>query len=338
MPNITMQMIAEMTGVSLKTVSRVVNKENGVRQATREKVEAVIRQLDYQPNPSARGLASSRSFLIALLYDNPNSAYIISLQNGALAACREHNYGLLIDPCNHMDENLVDEVRSLARRSRMDGLLLTPPLCDTESLLDMLDERGLKYVRISPLAHNDRSPFVYADEFQAAYRMTEYLASQGHTRIGMVRGPKHRSGAEMRLKGFKKAIEDHALDLDPELIVPGDFTFGSGDAGARQLLRLADRPTAILAANDDVASGVLKVAQQMKLRVPYDLSVAGYDDAPVARHLWPRLTTVHHPVEQLCKEATELLIRHLKNEPAEFDPDTIHSELVIRESTGPLVD
>lgn len=338
MPNITMQMIAEMTGVSLKTVSRVVNKESGVRQATREKVEAVIQQLDYQPNPSARGLASARSFLIALLYDNPNTAYIISLQNGALASCRQHNYGLLIDPCNHMDENLVDEVRSLARRSRVDGLLLTPPLCDMESLLDMLDERGLKYVRISPLEHNDRSPYVYADEYQAAYHMTEYLISQGHTRIGMIRGPQHRSGAEMRLEGFTKAIENHELDLDPELIVPGDFTFGSGEAGARKLLRLADRPTAIFAANDDVASGVLKVAQQMKLRVPYDLSVAGYDDAPVARHLWPRLTTVHHPVEQLCNEATELLIRHLNDESARFDPGTIHSELVIRESTGPLVD
>ena len=104
------------------------------------------------------------------------------------------------------------------------------------------------------------------------------------------------------------------------------------------MLMLDDRPTEIHAEKHYVASGVLNVAKQNKLRVPYDISVAGYDDAPVARHLWPRLTTVHHPVEQLCKEATELLIRHLKNEPAEFDPDTIHSELVIRESTGPLVD
>lgn len=338
MPNITMQMIADMTGVSLKTVSRVVNKESGVRQATREKVEAVIKQLDFQPNPSARGLASARSYLVALLYDNPSTAYIIALQNGALTSCREHNYGLLIDPCNHMDESLVDGVRALARRSRVDGLLLTPPLCDMENLLDMLDERGLKYVRISPLEHNDRSPFVYADEFQAAYRMTEYLISQGHSRIGLVTGHPHRSGTEMRLKGFSKAIEDNALDLDPDLVIPGDYTFESGEAGARKLLRMADRPTAIFASNDYMASGVLKVAQQMKLRVPYDLSVSGYDDAPLAQRLWPRLTTVRHPVEQVCREATELLIRHLNDEPAQFDPDTIHSELVIRESTGPLVD
>ena len=338
MPNITMQMIAEMTGVSLKTVSRVVNRESGVKQATREKVEAVIKQLDYQPNPSARGLASARSFLIALLYDNPSTAYIIGLQNGALAACRDHNYGLLIDPCNHLDQDLVNDVRSLARRSRVDGMLLTPPLCDMENLLDMLDERELKYVRISPLEKNDRSPFVYADEFQAAYKMTEYLISQGHSRIGLVTGHPHRSGTEMRLQGYSKAIEDNALHLDPELIIPGDYTFESGEAGARKLLRLQNRPTAIFASNDYMASGVLKVAQQMKLRVPYDLSVAGYDDAPLAQRLWPRLTTVRHPVEQVCREAAELLIRHLNDEPAVFDPDTIHSELVIRESTGPLVD
>ena len=338
MPNITMQMIAEMTGVSLKTVSRVVNKESGVSPATREKVEAIIRQLDYQPNPSARGLASSRSFLIALLYDNPSTAYIISLQNGALAACREHNYGLLIDPCDHHDEDLVNGVRSLARRSRVDGMLLTPPLCDMEDLLDMLDERGLKYVRISPLEHNDRSPFVYADEFQAAYRMTEYLISQGHSRIGLITGHPHRSGTEMRLKGYSRAIEASSLELDPELIVPGDYTFESGEAGARKLLRMLHRPSAIFASNDYMASGVLKVAQQMKLRVPYDLSIAGYDDAPLAARLWPRLTTVRHPVAQVCREATELLIRELNGEPAIFDPDVIHSELVIRESSGPLLD
>ena len=338
MPNITMQMIAEMTGVSLKTVSRVVNKEPGVSPGTREKVEAVIRQLDYQPNPSARGLASARSFLIALLYDNPSTAYIISLQNGALAACREHNYGLLIDPCDHNDDDLVSGVNSLARRSRVDGMLLTPPLCDMEELLDMLDERGLKYVRISPLEHNDRSPFVFADEFQAAYRMTEYLISQGHSRIGLITGHPHRSGTEMRLKGYTRAIEDASVELDSDLIVPGDYTFESGELGARKLLRMPDRPTAIFASNDYMASGVLKVAQQMKLRVPYDLSVSGYDDAPLAGRLWPRLTTVRHPVEQVCREATELLIRQLKGETATFDPDVIHSELVIRESTGPLVD
>ena len=338
MPNITMQMIAELTGVSLKTVSRVVNKENGVKKETREHVEAAIKQLDYQPNPSARGLAAARSFLIALLYDNPSTAYIISLQDGALAACKEHNFGLLIDPCNHRDRNLVNDIRSLARRSRIDGLLLTPPLCDMEDVLDMLDERKLKYVRISPLEKNDRSPFVYADEFQAAYRMTEYLISQGHVRIGLVTGHPHRSGTEMRLQGYRKAIEDNAIGVEDELIIPGDYTFESGESAARRLLRADKRPTAIFASNDYMASGVLKVASQMKLRVPYDLSVAGYDDAPLAQRLWPRLTTVRHPVEQVSREATEILIRYLNGETTEFNPETIHSELVIRESTGPLLD
>ena len=338
MPNITMQMIADLAGVSLKTVSRVVNREKGVRSETRERVEAIIKETEYEPNPSARGLASARSWLIALLYDNPSTAYIIALQNGALAGCRDHGYSLLIHPCDHLDDDLVGKIRTLARQSRLDGLLLTPPLCDMTGLLDMLDERGLKYVRISPLEHSSRSPFVYADELQAAYRMTEYLISQGHTRIGMITGYPHRSGTEMRLKGYRQALADNHIEPDEELIVPGDYTFESGEAGARRLLRGPGRPTAIFASNDYMASGVLKVATQMRLRVPYDLSVAGYDDAPLARRLWPRLTTVRHPVEQVCREATELLIADLKGDPTGFDPNTIHSELVIRESTGPLVD
>ena len=338
MPNITMQQIAEEAGVSLKTVSRVVNKESGVKQETRDRIEALIEKLDFQPNPSARGLAAARSFLVALLYDNPSTAYIISLQSGALAACRENGYGLIIDPCDRHDPDHVSSVKSQARSTRVDGLLLTPPLCDNEDLLDMLDERGLDYVRISPLEQNDRSPFVFADEVQAAYRMTGYLISQGHERIGMVTGHPHRSGTEMRIKGYKQAIGDNALELDPRLIIPGDYTFESGEAAARKLLRADDRPTAVFASNDYMAAGVIKVATQLKLRIPYDLSVAGYDDAPLAVRLWPRLTTVRHPVEQVSRLATELLLSQLKGEDAEFDPDMIHSELVIRESTGPLLD
>jgi LacI family transcriptional regulator len=338
MPNVTMQMIADIAGVSMKTVSRVVNAESGVNPKTREKVSAVIEQLEYQPNPAARGLAAARSFLIALLYDNPSTAYIIGLQNGALAPCREHKFSLLIHPCNHQAEDLVQNIKLMVRQSRVEGLLLSPPLCDMEDLLDMLDERKLKYVRISPLDKNNRSPFVYADEFQAAYTMTEYLISQGHRRIGFITGHPHRSGTEMRLKGYKQAIEDHEVSLDPSIIIPGDYTFESGESGARKLLHSKNRPTAIFASNDYMAAGVLKIASQMKIRVPYDLSISGYDDAPLSQRLWPRLTTIKHPVAQISSQATALLIKYLQNEPTTFSPDSIHSELVVRESTGPLLD
>jgi LacI family transcriptional regulator len=335
MPNITMQQIAEMAGVSLKTVSRVVNKESGVRQETRDRVEKLIRKLEFQPNPSARGLAAARSFLVALLYDNPSTAYIIALQKGALRACRENNYGLIIDPCDRHSPDLVADTRTLVRRSRIDGLLLTPPLCDRADLLDMLDERNLKYVRISPLEHNDRSPLVFADEISAAYRMTEYLVSQGHERIGFVTGHPHRSGTEMRIEGYSKALTDNGIEVQPELIVQGDYTFESGEAAARKLLRAAEPPTAIFASNDYMASGVMKVATQLNLRIPYDISIAGYDDAPLAARLWPGLTTVRHPVERVSHIATEILIRYIQDQDTRFDPDLIHSDLVIRESTGP---
>jgi len=333
-----MQMIADIAGVSLKTVSRVVNNEAGVNKNTREKIEDIIERLEYQPNPSARGLATSRSFLIALLYDNPSTAYIIGLQNGALKSCRENRFGLLIHPCRHQDEDLLENIKLMARQTRVDGLLLSPPLCDMEELLDMLDDRKLKYVRISPLEKNNRSPFVFADEFKAAHTMTEYLISQGHKRIGFITGHPHRSGTEMRLKGYKQALNEHEMDVDEALIIPGKYTFESGESGARKLLRLEDRPTAIFASNDYMAAGVLKVAAQLKIRVPYDLSICGYDDAPLSQRLWPRLTTIKHPVANVSEQATNLLIKYLEGEPAAFLPESIHSDLVVRESTGPLLD
>lgn len=338
MPNITMQYVAKVAGVSLKTVSRVVNNEGGVKQATRDRVRQVIEELDYQPNPSARNLASARSFLVGLMYDNPNSAYIIGLQNGALKACRRHNFELLIHPCNHQDESLVQTIRAMARQSRVDGLILSPPLCDMVEILDMLDARNLGYVRISPLDQNERSPIAYSDECRAAHKMTTYLISQGHYRIGFITGHPNRSGTVMRLEGYRQALQDNAIGYDDSLVEKGLYTFESGEAGARRLLRSKQRPTAIFASNDLMAAGVLKVAHQMKIRMPYELSVCGYDDAPLAERTWPRLTTVRHPVEQIAEYATALLIQKLKGETVEYDPDAIHSELVIRESTGPLMD
>jgi len=332
-----MQKIADISGVSMKTVSRVVNKENGVKKETRKKVLAIIEELDYHPHPSARGLAAARSFLIALLYDNPNTDYITGLQNGSLATCWERGFGLLIHPCNHADINLCQSIRSMARQSRIDGLVLTPPLSDMEDILDMFDQRGLKYVRISPLMVNDRSPVVFADEYKAAFRMTEYLISQGHNRIGFITGHPNRSGTVMRLKGYRQAIEDNALDSDASLIIEGKYTFESGEIAARKLLRSQNRPTAIFASNDYMAAGVMKVAHQMKISVPYELSISGYDDAPLARHIWPRLTTIQHPVKQIAQLATSLLIQHINDEPAVFSPESIHSELIVRESTGPLL-
>ena len=333
-----MQKVADIAGVSIKTVSRVINKESGVNKETRKRILAIVEELDYQPNLAARGLAAARSFLIALLYENPSDSYITSLQDGALTSCREHDYGLLIHPCKHHDTNFCDSVKSMVRQSRVDGLILTPPLCDHEELLDMLDERGLKYVRISPLEENDRSPVVYADEFSAAYRMTEYLVSQGHTRIGFVTGHPNRSGTERRLKGYRQALKDAELQLDPSIIIQGQYTFESGETAARKLLRAKNRPTAIFASNDYMAAGVMKVAHQLKIRVPYELSIAGYDDSPLAHHIWPRLTTIDHPVRLVARQAASLLVKHLNGEPTVFDPDSVHSELVIRESTGPLVD
>ena len=157
MAKITIEDVAQQAGVSIKTVSRVVNKEPNVRQSTRDKVLEVIDALQYRPDPFARSLASSRSFLIGLLYDNPSASYVTNIQEGALKACKAERYELLIHPCDHLSPKLAQEIVALVEQSRLDGVLLTPPLCDTPAVLDALDAKNAPYVSIAPSASSSAS-------------------------------------------------------------------------------------------------------------------------------------------------------------------------------------
>ncbi len=335
MSRITMQEVAEKAGVSMKTVSRVINNEQNVRKTTRDKVFQTIEELDFQPNMAARNLAADRSFLLGLLYDNPSSAYTVDLQNGSLKTCHSWGYSLLIHPCDSNDKAIYQNIDSLIKRTRMDGVILTPPLSDDQKLLDNLDERNIKYVRVSPLAHNDRSPYVFVNEDKAAYDMTQHLISLGHERIGFITGISGRSGTKMRLEGYRSALKDNGITIKNELVQQGQYSFESGEQCARKLLKLANRPTAIFASNDYMAAGVMKIANQMKIKVPFELSVCGYDDAPIAHHIWPGLTTIKNPVEQLSALATDHLIHTIKKQPLTVAPSNNQYQLIIRESTGP---
>jgi LacI family transcriptional regulator len=337
MNTVTMQDVANLAGVSNKTVSRVINNEPSVSPATRDKINKIIKETNFQPNKSAQSLAAHRSLLLGLLYDNPSSAYITGLQEGVLKACDNFGYGLVIHPCDHKDSDLLQNLRQLIGSTRMDGLVLTPPLTENKALLDFLDENNKPHVLISPLDQVQSNPLVFTDDVSAAKQVMQFLFDHGHKRIGFIQGVRQRSGTEMRYQGYKQALEDNGIVFDTDLVAPGDFTFESGELAAQQLLRLDKPPSAIFASNDYMAAGVLKAASQLRIPVPYELSVCGFDDNPVARFLTPTLTTVQHPVTMLAESAGELLIRQLKKH---LDPphkaSDIHSELIVRESTGPV--
>ena len=333
MNSVTMQDVADMAGVSSKTVSRVVNNEPRVSPATREKINKIIEELNFQPNKSAQSLAADRSLLLGLLYDNPNSAYITGLQAGVLKACDNSGYGLVIHPCDNNDDELINKLRRLLGSSRMDGLVLTPPLTENQALLNFLNDIEKPYVLISPLDQHQTTPHVGTDDVLAARQMTQHLIDAGHKRIGFILGARQRSGSEMRYQGYRQALAENNIALDESLVAEGQFTFESGELAAQQLLQLDVPPTAIFASSDYMAAGVMKAAIQLQIAVPEQLSVCGFDDDPIARFLTPTLTTIRHPVAALAESAGELLIHQLKKRDSDYEVEQLHPQLVLREST-----
>jgi LacI family transcriptional regulator len=324
--------VAKVAGVAIKTVSRVLNNEPNVREETRAQVLAAVKKLNYHPSLSARSLASRRSYLVGLVYDNPSANYTIEVQRGALARCREGKFLLLLHEVAGRGDELIKDILAFANRTHLDGLIITPPLSESAELIRALDAEGPPFVRIAPNDLRHKSPYVDIDDEGAAREMTEYLIGLGHRRIAFIIGrPGHHASGE-RLKGYKAALKAHRLPYVPEYVRQGDFLFDSGLDAARQLLALPKRPTAIFAGNDDMAAGVLMAAHEMGVKVPAQLSVAGFDDAAIARTVWPPLTTVLQPTYDLSYRAADLLLQYLQDDSPPR-PARLPHRLICREST-----
>lgn len=337
---VTIEDIARLSGVSIKTVSRVINREPNVREETKARVLAVIRDTNYRPNPSARSLASTRSYNVALLYDNPSASYIVNLQQGVLEVCREEGFHLIIQPCQYKSPYLVQEITALISESRVAGLILSPPLTDLPKLVNAFDEMNLDYVQIAPMASTQRNPHVGFDDQAAAFDLTSYLITLGHKRIAFIKGHPDHGCTEPRLNGFLAAMEAHKLPVDAGCITQGLFSFETGVQCGKFLLTGSPRPTAIFASNDDMAAGALHVAHDLGIKVPGELSVVGFDDVPLAQHVWPSLTTVRQPMQDMAKAAATQLIQKIRNRGQKLSGAisnvTLDYALVIRDSTAPL--
>ena len=334
MSKATIDDVAALAGVSMKTVSRVMNNEPNVRPATRAKVQAAVAELNYHPNMSARSLAGNRSYLLGLLYGIPSAHYVLDIQEGVLDVCRPQGYELLVHPCNHQDPNLVDEVVDLVRNKRIDGIMVTPPISDQMALLNNLKKAGVPFVRVAPTESKNLSPYVETNDREATYDMTCKLIAMGHKRIGFICGdPDHRA-VTLRYEGYKAALIENDIAINDEFVEQGTNRFDSGEVSARRLLAKKNRPTAIFAATDDMAAGAMMVAHQMGIKIPEELSVAGFDDTPVAHKIWPALTTVRQPIQQMAKKATELLIKQLRGKDVQLPASMLSSSLIMRESTG----
>jgi LacI family transcriptional regulator len=321
--------VATRAGVSVKTVSRVLNDHRYVGEATRQKVEAAMSHLDFRPSVAARILAGTKSGQIALIYDNHSPYYMNRIQLGCWQRCQAEGLRLLAQPVDVSDPNIGSAVRDLVRETHVDGVILSSPVTDCPAVLEALESMDVPFVRISPGCNHALTSSVFMDDAQAADDITTHLANLGHRQIGFIKGHSNHAASQDRLLGYRRGLGRAGIVFRDEYVRAGAFDFDSGVEAAIAMLDLPSPPTAIFASNDDMAAGVLSVAHDRGMDVPRTLSVAGFDDTTLARMVWPTLTTIHQPMSELAEAATGLL---LESGPAQHV--RLPHRLIIRGSTS----
>ena len=314
-----------MANVSSMTVSRVINGEANVRAATRDVVNAAISALSYAPNSAARSLAGAGQDRIGLLYSNPSAAYLSEFLVGSLDCATRANVQLVVEKCTAGEQ--ADEAARRLLAGGVEGIVLPPPLCDSQDLLATLREVGGLAVTV---ASGDPAPgfsAVSIDDHRAAFEMTRHIAALGHQRIGFIIGNPDQTASARRLAGYRDAILSVGMAYDEALVVQGLFTYRSGLDVAELLLTIENPPTAIFASNDDMAAATVAVAHRHGLDVPGDLTVCGFDDTALATTIWPELTTIHQPITDMSLAAVELLAKETRNRRAGHHDAPSHVQL-----------
>jgi LacI family transcriptional regulator len=328
----TINDVARLSGVSKKTVSRAINNSPLLNEETRRKVQSVIADLGYVPNPQARALALRRNFLLGLVHDNPNAQMVLSAQEGILDAIRDTEFALVMRPVDRHSSTMLKDIGTFLQQQRVYGVLLLPPISENEHVASLCREMGCGYVRMGSAELDDSAHLVQSNDRAAVTQAVEYLIGLGHRRIGLITGPDGFRSSQERQRGFLDALARNGLNSVPELIAKGNYTFETGRAAAERLLEIRPRPTAIFCSNDEMAAGALHAARQRDIEVPEQLSLVGFDDTAIAAHLWPPLTTVRWPIRTMARGAALKLI-----DPAGASEQaaSFPSELVRRASAVP---
>jgi LacI family transcriptional regulator len=328
----TIDDVAAAAGVSIRTVSRVLNKSPKVNSETRLRIEAVIAALRFRPSLRARGLAMRRSFLIGLIHNDRNALVLDSIQRGIVALTAPHGYEVIVHHTPIQPGAAIADVLAFVERSRVDGLVVVPPISGVDGLAAALEGAQVPAVALSSVPIDGFTGVIVSEEREAGALVARHLLGLGHRRLGIVNGPADVSSAQQRRLGFLEEAARHGGAEVAE--APGDYDFPSGVAAAEHLLDLPRRPTGIFAANDIMAAGVLKVAARRRIAVPADLSVVGFDGSILTRMLTPALTSVLRPFGDMAAAAAEQLIARIEGrEPP--PPFQAALQIVAAETTGP---
>ena len=331
----TIRDVAARAGVSPMTVSRVINREANVRPETRDLVNEVIRELSYAPNPAARSLAGSAPARIGLLYDNPSAGFLSEFLVGVLDESSLTGSQVVLERCVD-DQALMPAFNKLISNG-CDGLILTPPLCEAPQVLAEVRQADIAAVAVAVGEPLSELASIRIDYHAAAFELTQHLLDLGHRRFGFIKGDPNQSSSKLRCEGFMAALAAAGIDPATVGVEQGFYTYRSGLDAAEKLLARSPRPTAIFAANDDMAAATLTVAHRVGLSVPQDISVVGFDDTPIASTVWPALTTVRQPISAMAHMAVDLVLEESRRARRGGEPpQRIHPHVVVvRESSGP---
>ena len=345
MGSVTIRHVAEEAGVSLQTVSRVINNGPNVTDALRERVRAAIDRLGYVPNMAARRMAGSKSYLLVAFNDREptlekwragrGSDWVAQMLLGAMPRCERDGYHLLIELLDGHSGGLHQRIDAIVSSLRPDGVILTPPHSQDASIIDQLERRGVAVARMSPGSGDERGFRVAMDEQDAAAVATRHLVELGHRRIGFMTGSADYAVSAERLAGYRAAMAAVGLPVAPEWIRAGEFSFESGLDAAGALLALAKRPTAIIASSDEQALAALHRARDAGLAVPRDLSIISFDDTPPVSFSLPPLTAIRQPTAAMAERAAALLLERRGTDPTGSPAHILPFDLVIRGSTAP---
>ena len=331
--SVTIKDVAAYSQCSIKTVSRVVNDESYVAEATRLRVQDAINALGYVPNISARRLVQSKSYVICILLHEAGF-YQSAVLSKVMDIGYQFDYDILIQSYFPVHSRSKNKLSGLIRERRVDGLVITPP-CDVDPFLnELLITSRVPYVQITPLNRTGNIPYVTGDDYQGAYLMTERLILMGHWRIAFLSGPRNHRTSIDRLYGYKAALEMYRVPFDADLVWDSLFNFDGGYNATKLGMAMDNPPTAIFGGSDEAAIGALYALQEMKIPVPQKISVCGFGNLPQSQQTWPGLSTVDHPVEIIVERAVEILLDILANREPASRQIVLPCQLVMRGSAG----
>ena len=329
---ITIVDVAKQAGVSFGTVSRVINNDVHVKKETRERVIETMERLGFVANRQARSLAGGKSNSIGVLVPDLGTVYIGEIIRGIDAELSLTDLDLILYTTHRTASKETNYVTNLAT-GMVDGLLLVLPRSPAD-FIGNLTQSKFPFVLIDHQGAGRDCPAVGATNWQGGYNATEYLVNLGHTRIGFITGSMDLGCAVDRLDGYRSALRTYHIPYVPDFIYEGKFFQPDGYAGAQRLLDLPNPPTAIFASNDVMAMGAMDVIRHRGLRIPDDISIVGFDNIPQAAMVYPPLTTVQQPLEQMGRVATQVLLGMLKNPEKKFTRLELPTELIVRSSTS----